>query len=305
MRSARSRLCILVLPLSLIALSCQPSDVYRLKPATVGTRCRAGDLARSSAFVLQCQRGRWRASSSIAGVVSLINAANAKATAVAVHRRLLVFSRTTGFRHESITDGTSMLTAQLPGAGIEVAFTEDPSMFTDAGLARFGAVLFLSTTGDVLDDTQQGAFERFVHRGGGYIGVHSASDTEYDWPFYGQLVGAWFQGHPQPTEVPIRVEAGDQLSTASLPSTFSLVDEVYDFRTNPRSDPATKVLLSIDPAAAQTGGWTMGADHPISWQKEFAGGRSFYTNLGHMAETWRRPEFVSHLVGGIRWVLGN
>jgi len=237
--------------------------------------------------------------------------------------RVLVFSRTTGFRHDSIVDGVAMLRATLPGWGIEPTFTEDPETFTDDGLAGYGAVIFLNTTGDVLDGPQQDAFERFIHAGKGYVGIHSATDTEYDWPFYSRLVGAHFRRHPLPIGARIKVDDPNELATAELPSSFAVFEEIYDFDRNPRHDPGTTVLLSLDeqispcdlfggelvgPGCEVTrapGDWSMGSDHPIAWQREVEGGRAFSTNLGHMPDTWRRPEFVSHLVGGIRWALGE
>ena len=137
------------------------------------------------------------------------------------------------------------------------------------------------------------------------------------------MVGAYFKGHPLPLGARVKVETRDELATGSLPKSFSIWEEIYDFRTNPRTDPNTKILLSIDdkispcdilggavegPGCEITrtaGDWTMGPDHPIAWQKPFEGGRSFYTNLGHNPATWQRPEFVSHLMGGIRWALGE
>jgi len=238
-------------------------------------------------------------------------------------QRVLVFSRTTGFRHDSIPTGIDVLRRELPAWGIGVDATEDPSVFTDAGLAGYGAVVFLNTTGDVLDDAQQGAFERYIRGGGSYVGVHAASDTEYEWPFYGELVGAWFTRHPLPFGMRIRVEDRDELATALLPRTFGLFEEIYDFDRNPRGDPATQVLMTVADSYSlcdAVGGavvgpgceltrvpsdFAMGADHPVAWQKEFQGGRSFYTNLGHMISTWDRPEFLHHLIGGIRWAVGE
>ena len=236
---------------------------------------------------------------------------------------MLVFSRTAGFRHESIPTGVNLLRRELPSWGIAVDDTEEADAFTDANLARYDAVVFNNTTGDVLDDAQQAAFERFIRAGGSYVGVHAAADTEYDWPFYGEMVGAYFTRHPVPFGMRIRVEDRNQFATALLPRTFGLFEEIYDFDRNPRNDPSTTVLMTVADSYSvcdAIGGalvgpgceltrvpsdFTNGADHPVAWQKEFQGGRSFYTNLGHNPGTWERPEFVNHLIGGIRWAVGE
>lgn len=220
---------------------------------------------------------------------------------------VLVFSRTAGFRHDSIPDAVAMLSS-LAADGIRVEATEDPARFTDDVLARFDVVLFANTTGDVLNDEQQAALERFVRSGRGYVGVHSAADTEYGWPWYGRLVGAYFRNHPLlPVDVEVTTEDRDHPSTAHLPPTFRFTDEIYNFDRNPRADHV--VLLTVDEEGFiypnTDGGPSMGADHPIAWYKEFEGGRSFYTNLGHRRETWADPVFRRHLVAGIRWAAGG
>ena len=217
---------------------------------------------------------------------------------------VLVFSRTLGFRHPSIGPAIGALTAVAATEGLAITHTEDPATFTDEGLAPFDVVLFLNTTGDVLDDAQQGAFERWVRAGGGYVGVHSAADTEYDWPWYGELVGAYFRNHPLlPVEVEVTTEDLCHVATNHLDDVFTFTDEIYNFDRNPRRD--HHVLLTVDEAGFiypnTDGGPNMGGDHPVAWLKEFDGGRSFYTNLGHRIETWSDPLFMEHLIGGIRW----
>lgn len=218
--------------------------------------------------------------------------------------RLLVFSRTTGFRHPSIADAQRVLGALGPADRIIPTLTEDPTAFTDEGLAAFDVVMFANTTGDVLDELQQGALERFIRRGKGWVGVHSAADTEYGWPWYGRLVGAYFTRHPLlPVQVEVTTEDHDHPSTAHLPETFVFTDEIYNFDRNPRQDNA--ILLTVDEEGFIfpnfPPGPSMGEDHPIAWYKEFEGGRSFYTNLGHRPESWSDPRFVQHLLEGVRW----
>jgi type 1 glutamine amidotransferase len=213
---------------------------------------------------------------------------------------LLVFTRTTGFRHDSIPDAIAAIRGVAAESGLSVESTEDPSAFNDENLASYRAVVFLLTTGDVLDDSQQSAFERWIRAGGGWAGVHSASDTEYEWPFYGELVGAYFAGHPAVQPATVHVEDRAHPATAALPEVWPRTDEWYDFRSNPRA--AVHVLASLDESTYSGG--SMGSDHPIAWCREVSGARAFYTAGGHTRESYTEPLFVAHLSGGIRWAAG-
>ncbi|HEU0036472.1 MAG TPA: ThuA domain-containing protein [Kofleriaceae bacterium] len=215
---------------------------------------------------------------------------------------VLAFSRTAGFRHDSaIIAATTTLPDELAARGLTIRFTEDAAAFTDANLARFHAVFFLYTTLDVLDADQQAAFERFAGAGGGFIGIHSAADTEYDWPFYQQLVGATFASHPAIQPATIDIVDRTHPATAALPDgRWSAEDEWYNFVQSPRGDGIT-VLLTVDETTYSGG--TMGADHPIAWSHERLGGRAFYSALGHDGTRWSEPAFVAHVLGGIEWVL--
>ncbi|HTV24928.1 MAG TPA: ThuA domain-containing protein [Polyangiaceae bacterium] len=217
---------------------------------------------------------------------------------------VLVFSRTVGYRHDAIGVGIEAIRQLGSANGFGVVATEDAAQFTDATLAGFDVVVFLSTTSDVLDDTQQAAFQRYIQAGGGWVGVHAATDTEYDWPWYGQLIGgnAWFKSHPEIQTVTLDVEKADHASTAHLPATFQLQDEWYNFQANPR--PSVTVLLRLDESSYSPGVDAMGDDHPIAWYHEFDGGRAWYTALGHRQELYQDPLFTQHLLGGIRWAAG-
>ncbi len=215
--------------------------------------------------------------------------------------RVLVFSKTAGFRHDSIPDGIAAL-RELGNAGsLPVDATESADAFTPGNLARYDAVVFLSTTGDVLDDTQQKAFEDYVADGGGYLGIHAAADTEYDWPFYGGLVGAYFQSHPAVQPATVRVEDRRNPATAHLPDAWERTDEWYNYRTNPRAQ--AHVLASLD-ETTYTGG-TMKGDHPIAWCQSYGGGRAFYTGGGHTKESYADPAFRAHLLGGLKYAAGK
>ncbi|ARQ68555.1 glycosyl hydrolase [Streptomyces marincola] len=227
-------------------------------------------------------------------------AAHTKGTGGDAAFDVLVFSKTAGFRHDSIEDGVAALRALGAEHGFSVTATEDSAAFTPENLARYEVVSFLSTTGDVLNDAQQAAFEGWINDGGGYVGIHAAADTEYDWEWYSGLAGALFHSHPhiQPATIDVEDRAHD--ATAHLGDTWERTDEWYDYRTNPRD--SARVLASLD-ESSYTGG-QMG-DHPIAWCKEYDGGRAFYTGGGHTSESFTEPDFVRHLLGGIRWAAGE
>ena len=214
--------------------------------------------------------------------------------------RALVFTKTAGYRHESIPAGVDAVRRLGSERGFAVDATEDAGVFTDEGLAPYQVVVFLSTTGDVLNDDQQAAFERYIRRGGGFAGVHAATDTEYGWPWYGRLVGGVFESHPAIQRGTVVVADRVHPSTASLPERWVRTDEWYNFRLNRRGK--VHVLATLDERTYEGGG--MGFDHPIAWCQEFEGGRSWYTALGHTTESYGEPEFLAHLAGGIETAAG-
>lgn len=225
-------------------------------------------------------------------------ASSGTARGPATQPRVVVFSKTEQYRHASIPQGVSALQTLAQTRGWEISATEDAAQLVTA-LDDANVVVFLSTTGDVLDATQQAAFEAFIAAGNGFVGVHAASDTEYDWAWYGGLVGAYFKAHPAIQTASIVVENTSHLATAGLPNPWSREDEWYGFRTNPRPD--VQVLLKLDEASYAPGDGSMGEDHPIAWYHEYGGGRAFYTALGHTPESYSDPLFVAHLEGAIRW----
>jgi type 1 glutamine amidotransferase len=228
--------------------------------------------------------------------------------------RALVFAKTAAFRHDSIPAGIAAIRGLGARHGFGVDATEDAAAFTDANLARYDVVIWLSTTGDVLDGAQQAAFERYVRAGGGYAGIHSASDTEYDWPWYGGLVGAYFRDHPgsvnaQFQRATIQVLGHDTAATRPLPSRWVREEEWYNFRTNPRG--SVRVLAEVDERSYDPRGFSepggspgMGAHHPIAWFHPYDGGRAFYTALGHKAAYYAEPLLLAHLLGGIEMAAG-
>ncbi|MBO8187074.1 ThuA domain-containing protein [Streptomyces spirodelae] len=214
--------------------------------------------------------------------------------------KVLVFSKTAGFRHDSIPDGIEAIRQLGAEHGFAVDATEDAAAFTPKKLARYDAVVFLSTTGDVLDQRGQRAFERYIRKGGGYVGVHAAADTEYDWKWYGGLVGAYFQSHPAIQPARMKIEDRGHPATAHLGESWNRTDEWYNYRSNPRE--RAHILATLDEGSYSGG--TMGDDHPLAWCQKYAGGRAFYTGAGHTKESYADPAFRKHLLGGIRYATG-
>jgi cytochrome c len=215
---------------------------------------------------------------------------------------ILLFSKTAGFRHESIPAGITALQGLAQQHGFGLTQTEDARQFTDQTLGTFAAVVFLSTTGDLLIADEEAAFERYIAAGHGFIGVHAAADCEYNWAYYGGLVGAYFAGHSLVVPASVKLEPVTHVALTGVPSPWQRTDEWYGFRTNPR--PATTVLLTVDETSYDAGQGTMGADHPVAWYHEYQGGRAFYTALGHTSESFSDPVFLGHLLGGIQWAAG-
>ncbi len=210
---------------------------------------------------------------------------------------VLVFSKTAGWRHDSIEAGVRALQSIGERRGWSVMHTEDAAIFTVDDLAQYRVVVFLNTTGDVLDAEQERAFENYIRAGGGFVGIHAAADTEYDWAWYGGLVGAYFESHPPGMqEAVLRIEDPAHPAARLLPVPWMRTDEWYNFRSNPR--PNVQVILSLDEASYEGG--TMG-DHPAAWAHEYDGGRAFYTALGHDAAHFDEPLMRAHLAGAIEW----
>ncbi|HRN61521.1 MAG TPA: ThuA domain-containing protein [Luteimonas sp.] len=208
--------------------------------------------------------------------------------------RIAVYTQTLGWRHDSIPVAVAAVRELAAEAGYDIVHGEDPALFTDATLAGFDAIAFVNTTGPVLDPAQRAAFERYVRGGGGFIGVHSAADTGYDWPWYGELVGAWFDSHPPGLQTSdVHFEAGRELPGADG---WRITDELYNYRRNPR--PFVAVVATVDERMYDGG--TMGEDHPIAWCHARYGGRAWYTGLGHDRAVYADARFRAHLLRGLR-----
>jgi cytochrome c len=214
--------------------------------------------------------------------------------------RILVFTKTTGFRHQSIEAGVTAVKKLGQENGFVAVHTEDSKYFNEDFLKTISAVMFLNTTGDVLDPAQKVAFQRYIQAGGGFVGVHSATDTEYNWKWYGDMVGAYFLSHPEVQPARVIVEDREHISTKMLPEVWERTDEWYDFK---EVRFGLNRLLSLDESSYKGG--KMGDDHPLAWYHEFDGGRAWYTAMGHTDETFSEPLFLQHLLGGIRYAIGE
>lgn len=225
---------------------------------------------------------------------------------------VLIFSKTKGFRHSSIPAGIQCIWQLGEQRGWKVTATEDAQLFHEDFLSKFDVVVWLNTTMDVLDEEQQVAFRNYIRSGKGYVGIHAATDSEYDWEWYGGLIGgAFFKTHPPSQMATIIIEETDHPSMVELKKmnmkTWTTFDEWYSFKENPRAK--VKVLMSLDENSLQKPGKNpdevrMG-DHPIAWYHEYDGGRSFYTGKGHTPEAFEDALFKSHLRGGIEWAAGR
>ncbi|MGQ8335266.1 ThuA domain-containing protein [Sunxiuqinia sp. A32] len=217
---------------------------------------------------------------------------------------VLVFSKTAGFRHNSISNGIKMISDLGQEKAWNVTATEDPSLFTMDFLVNFDVVVFLNPTLDVLTNKQQEAFKTFMETGKGFVGIHASADCEYDWDWYGRLNGAFFRTHPPAQTGTVIFEDFNHPSMDVFKGmeTYTTVDEWYTFKANPREN--VHVLARLDETSIKKSNndnnWQMG-DHPIIWYQEFDGIRSFYTVFGHTPEAFDDKNVRAHIAGAIEW----
>ena len=219
-------------------------------------------------------------------------------TAFASTPRVLIFSKTEGFRHTSIEIGVRAMQELATENNFEIIHTEDASKFTASFLGQFELIIFLNTTGDILNEEQQSSFENFIKSGGSFMGIHSAADTEYDWPWYGKLVGAYFLSHPDQVQADIHVLNSEHVSCKHLPKVWTRFDEWYNYKN---ISPDINILLQLDETSYAGG--ENGTNHPIAWYQEYDGGRMFYTGGGHTEASYSEKDFRQHLLGGINYCL--
>ena len=233
--------------------------------------------------------------------VLLALAAPVAAQAAGREFKVMVFTRAVGEQHASTAAGVKAIKDLGKERRFIVNATADPTEFRADRLAQFRAVVFLNTSGDVLTDAQQAAFEDYYRDGGGFVGIHSAIDTEPDWAFLGDVLGTRSTGAPAVAQATVKVADRVHDASKSLPEYWQRTDEWYDFAANVRG--RSHVLATVDETTYSGG--TMGFDHPVAWCKDFRGGRSFYTAGGHTAAAYAEPAFRRHLAGGIEWAAGE
>ena len=214
--------------------------------------------------------------------------------------KVLVFTKTAGYRHESIEKGVKTIAKLGKQNRFDAVHSEDASIFTEENLSQYKLVIFLNTMGDILTDDQQKNFESFIKNVGSFMGIHSATDTEYDWPWYGKLVGAYFLNHQEKSKAEvIKIDQNHQ-SCIHLPQRWLRYDEWYNYKS---INPDINVLLQLDENTYQGG--ENGLTHPIAWYHEFEGSRVLYTGMGHTNKSYSEPEFKKHLLGGILYCLNR
>ncbi|CAF1522318.1 unnamed protein product [Adineta steineri] len=216
-------------------------------------------------------------------------------------QKLLVFSKTAGYHHQSIAAGNAAIQKLGRENKFDVDLTTNSSLFTDNNLKQYAAVVWLSTTNDVLNSKQRMAFTKYIQAGHGFVGIHSAMDTEYYWPWYNQLLGGYLSSHPARLQnATLNVVDRTHISTKHLPAKWQLNDEWYNYGKTYWND--VHILITID-ETSYIGGEN-GNIHPMSWYREFDGGRSFYTEISHTDVTYQDSMYLQHLLGGIQYAMG-
>ena len=214
------------------------------------------------------------------------------------HPKVLIFSKTTGFHHASIPDGIAAIQKLGKENGFDTDTTTNSEWFNEKVLKNYEAVVFVSTTGNLFNEEQRAALINFMKSGKGFVGIHAAADAEYNWPWYNELVGAWFDSHPRIQQATIEVVDGNDISTRHLPKQWSRTDEWYNFKN---IIPDLHILLTIDEKSYQGG--KNGNLHPMAWYHTVEKGRAFYTELGHTSESFSDPLYLKHLLGGIEYAI--
>lgn len=220
--------------------------------------------------------------------------------------RVLLFTKTDGFHHESINEGVTAIRKLGERHNFSVSWQENATVFNDRQLENFEVIIFLNTTGNILNEEQQAAFEKFIRAGKGFVGIHSATDTEYEWEWYTKMVGHMFKIHPQIQSAMVKVIDRNFPGLETLPDAFLWTDEWYEFQPALSND--LHYILSLDESTydpnvkwGENEGKGMGDLHPMAWYHEYDGGRAFYTGLGHVPAVYQEPLFLAHLYGGIYW----
>ena len=245
------------------------------------------------------EKNLWNPLKLILFVLVLIQAfscSNSSGVVEGENPRVLIFTKTRAYRHECIEPGVKAMQSWFAKRGITSEHSEDSLMFTPQKLKDFDVVMFFQTTGNVLDSVEQLAFMKYIQSGKGFVGIHSAADTEYDWAWFTELLGARFADHPDiQSGVMIRVDSA-RIATSHLPARWTRTDEWYNFKEAPKN---VHVELMADEATYTGGG--MGTNHPMAWYHQFDGGRAYYTAMGHTVENYQDTLLLEHLAKAVKW----
>ena len=213
---------------------------------------------------------------------------------------VLIYTKTNGYHHESIPVGVEAIKKLGAANDFNVVVTDDSLAFNKKNLKKYAAVIFLSTTGKVLGPAEETAFQNYIRNGGGWVGIHAATDCEYNWPWYNKLAGGYFKSHPKQQEAKLIIVNKNHPSTAALPYSWVRKDEWYNVKD---LNPDVTVLIKIDESSYSGG--ENGNNHPMAWYHAFDGGRAFYTELGHTDESFSDPLYLKHILGGIEYAMGR
>jgi type 1 glutamine amidotransferase len=216
--------------------------------------------------------------------------------------KVLIFSKTNGFRHASIPVGITAIKKLGEENNFDVDATEDSAQFNSENLKKYKVLVFLSPTGKVFGVDEEKALQEYIHHGGGFVGIHAATDCEYNWQWYGDLVGGYFKAHPKQQQAKFMVVDKNNPATSFLPDVWERFDELYNFKY---LNPQIHVLIKIDEKSYDPGPAAMGDNHPMCWCHEYEGGRAFYTELGHTDESYADPNYLKHILGGIQWAMAK
>jgi len=213
---------------------------------------------------------------------------------------VLIFYKTNGYHHSCIPAAIAAIKKLGQDNGFSVDATEDSLSFTDENLKHYAALIFLCPTGKVFGPDQEAALKNYIEQGGGWVGIHSATDCEYNWHWYNELAGAYFKSHPAQQDAKLIITNKNHPATAGMQDTWIRKDEWYNFKD---LNPDITVLIRIDETSYKGG--ENGANHPMAWFHRFDGGRAFYTEMGHTEESWSDPVYLKHLLGGIEWAMAK
>lgn len=216
--------------------------------------------------------------------------------------KVLIFSKTNGYHHASIATGIEAIKKLGAENGFGVDTTTDSLLFRKKVLKKYAALIFLSPTGKVFGPDEEKALQSYIRHGGGFVGIHAAADCEYNFQWYGDLVGGYFKSHPKQQEAKVIVTDKNNPATQGIPDPWTHFDELYNYKYY---NPDIKVLLKLDETSYTNVSGVNNDNHPIAWYHDFDGGRSFYTGFGHTNECWADPLFLHHLLAGIQYAMGK